>query len=118
MIPVVRTVVAMKPVAPLLTDQRRTVIEPSLHSEITRVCDEREESGDDNRITLPSIPTAEMLRLATPYPPPDDESSLATLAPPPISAVDELGDEGTDGAAGRHAPSGIPGPPRLPRIAV
>jgi hypothetical protein len=110
------TVLAMKPAAPLLpTDAPRSAAaDPSLCSEIVRMCDAR----DDERITLPSIPTAEMLRLATPYPPPHDEPSQDTIpSPAPASARGADGARAED-AAPAPSPASIPGPPRVPRIAV
>jgi hypothetical protein len=102
----------MKPVAPLLPLADPQDDEPSLQSEIVRMCDERDARADNERITLPAPPTPETLRLATPCPP-RDEPSLDTIPAPPPSAARKR-----DAAAEMESvPSTIPGPPRIPRIA-
>jgi hypothetical protein len=100
----------MKPVAPpLLKDEARNV--PTLQSEIRSLCDAR----SSERITIPAPPSAEVLRLATPVPPPDRANAPDTIpAPPPSSARRPIQHEGGE----EDAPSTIPGPPRLPSIAV
>ena len=105
----------MKPVAPLLTIAEPQEDEPSLQSEIGRMCDERDARGDHERITLPAPPSPETLRLATPFPPPREEQSLDTIPAPPPSAARKRAD--SDTAEMDAVPSTIPGPPRVPRIA-
>jgi hypothetical protein len=114
----------MKPVAPTLPapaeDEPRSA-QPSLHTEILRVCDTK---AADARITIPAPPTEEALRASTPFPPPDDEapdttpgSRDTTPAPPPSSPRRRTdSDPGTE-PAGDALPSTIPGPPRMPRVA-
>jgi hypothetical protein len=104
----------MKPVAPLLPLDAAQDDEPSLQSEIVRMCDEREARGDNERITLPAPPTPETLRMATPFPPPREETSLDTIPAPPPSAARKRADSSAEIDS---VPSTIPGPPRLPRIA-
>jgi hypothetical protein len=116
----------MKPVAPaLLSDDAAE--QPSLQSEIGRVCDEK---ASEVRATVPSPPSEEALRAATPFPPPppleetaDDETPLVaavtTPAPPPTSAIRKRpgGAQESDDEASPEAPrTTIPGPPRVPRI--
>ena len=101
----------MKPVAPRIPQADAAEGDSSIHSEVLRLCDAQDQ-GD--RITLPAPPSSEMLRAATPFPPPlRAESTLDTIPSPPPSAARKRGEAGTDEAA----PSTIPGPPRLPRIA-
>lgn len=102
----------MKPVAPELPSDDVKVDQPSLQSEIRRLCDAR---ASDARITLPAPPTEEALRASTPFPPrdPEEASSDTIPAPPPSTARKRK-----DGEAESEAiPSTIPGPPKLPRIA-
>ncbi len=102
----------MKPVAPVLPPSNAgDEHQPTLQSEIRRLCDSA--VSQDERVTIPSPPTEEDLRLSTPVPPREieEERSDTTPAPPPSSARKRTGDEGD------AVPSTIPGPPRLPRIA-
>jgi hypothetical protein len=101
----------MKPVAPQLQVDDITTETPSLASEMLRFC---EEQAPHSRITIPAPPTEEALRLATPVPPPESERRDTTPAPPP-SSIRRRAD--TDPAI-EDAPSTIPGPPRLPNVAV
>jgi hypothetical protein len=107
----------MKPVAPPLLDDDTQENVPSLQSEIRELCDRRDASGDEGdheRITIPAPPSAEVLRLATPLPPPDRANAPDTIpAPPPSSARRPV----QPGDAEDNVPSTIPGPPRLPSIA-
>ena len=110
----------MKPVAPaLLPDDAKTTDQPTLQSEIRRLCDER--ASDQERITLPAPPTEEALRAATPFPPRDPNvlTSDTLPAPPPSSVARKRqdGEHGETTDAGDELPSTIPGPPRVPRIA-
>lgn len=101
----------MKPVAPQLAVDDVTAEIPSIESEMRRLC---EEQAPHSRITIPAPPTPEALRLATPVPPPESERRDTTPAPPP-SSIRRRSD--TDPAID-DAPSTIPGPPRLPSVAV
>jgi hypothetical protein len=103
----------MKPVAPLLPLDDAQGDEPSLQSEIVRMCDEREARGDGERITLPAPPSPETLGLATPCPPREDETSVDTIPAPPPSAARKRADSAAELDS---VPSTIPGPPRIPRI--
>lgn len=100
----------MKPVAPLLSQADGPVDDSSIEAEVHRLCDARDRDG---RITLPAPPSPETLRAATPCPPPSrEEPTLDTIPSPPPSAARSRGE-----LAVEDAPSTIPGPPRLPRIA-
>jgi hypothetical protein len=101
----------MKPVAPMLPTADATEEESSIQSEVLRLCDASERG---ERITLPAPPSSEMLRAATPFPPPlRAESTLETIPSPPPSSARKRDEAGPDEAA----PSTIPGPPRVPHIA-
>jgi hypothetical protein len=104
----------MKPVAPpLAVSDATTEEEPSIQSEVLRLCDERDRDRD-GRITLPAPPSPETLRAATPFPPAGErEGSMDTIPTPPPSASRKRADSMTEEAV----PSTIPGPPRVPRIA-
>jgi hypothetical protein len=106
----------MKPVAPRLALEKVPTEEPSLHAEILRLCDETLDQEDqeegNERITLPAPPPSpETLRMATPYPPPDERSLDTIPAPPPSNARKRMESEV------EAVPSTIPGPPPVPRIA-
>jgi hypothetical protein len=101
----------MKPVAPTLVADDITTETPSLEREMQRVC---EEQAPHSRVTIPAPPTEEALRLATPLPPHDSERRDTTPAPPP-SSIRRRSD--TDPEI-EDPPSTIPGPPRLPNVAV
>ena len=80
------------------------------------MCQERDASDDNERITLPAPPSPETLRLATPFPPRDEEEpTLDTIPSPPPSTLRKRAESGADAEA---VPSTIPGPPPVPRIAV
>jgi len=107
----------MKPVAPPLLDDDTQENIPTLQSEIRELCDQRDagdEEGGHDRVTIPAPPSAEVLRLATPLPPPDHAHGPDTIpAPPPSSARRPVQqDDGEE-----NVPSTIPAPPRLPSIA-
>jgi hypothetical protein len=103
----------MKPVAPALSkDEARNEL-PSLQSEIRDLCDQKAAE----RITIPAPPSVDILRLATPLPPAEHAHPDTIPAPPPSSArrpVQRDEREEEDEAV----PSTIPGPPRVPSIAV
>jgi hypothetical protein len=100
----------MKPVAPaLLKDEARNEL-PSIQSEVRELCDRK----DADRITIPAPPSVDMLRLATPLPPGEHPHPDTIPAPPPSSARRPVHRDEEDEAV----PSTIPGPPRLPSIAV
>lgn len=100
----------MKPVAPALLDDVTEADVPSLQSEIRDLCDRNEH----NRITIPAPPGADVLRLATPLPPPDRDRAPDTIpSPPPSSARRPI----QPGDAEDNVPSTIPRPPRLPSLA-
>jgi hypothetical protein len=101
----------MKPVAPPLLGEDARADAPSLQSEIRELCDRKE----SERITLPAPPSAEILHLATPVPPDDGPRAPDTIpSPPPSSARRPVQKDGGEDSV----PSTIPGPPRLPRIAL
>jgi hypothetical protein len=106
----------MKPTAPPLSVPDDAP-DSSLQTEIARAC----ETAHDERITIPSPPTEEALRAATPCPPPDEEGQDeetrrdTTPAPPPTSAIRKR-DGGDDDDGEEPAPETIPGAPRLPKI--
>lgn len=104
----------MKPVAPeLLSDDAKKADQPTLQSEIRRLCDAKD---SHERITLPAPPTEEALRASTPFPPrPRDADGDTLPAPPPSSARKRK--DGEDASDEDALPSTIPGPPPLPRIA-
>ncbi len=110
----------MKPVAPPLLEDDTLTNVPSIQSEIRELCDRRDAivEGDEGegheRITIPAPPSAEVLRLATPLPPPDHAHGPDTIpAPPPSSARRPVQqDDGEE-----NVPSTIPAPPRLRCIA-
>jgi hypothetical protein len=126
----------MKPVAPALRADDAQSELPSLQSEIRRMCDAK---ATEARATIPAPPSLEALRAATPYPPPargeaeqpseldeerqrqrQREAELDTIpAPPPASSTRKLegGEDESGEPDGERAPSTIPGPPRMPRIA-
>jgi hypothetical protein len=101
----------MKPVAPPLPAGDAETEQPSLESEIGRLCEAR---AAEERVTIPSPPSEEALRLSTPYPPADEEASTETTpAPRPVSMMRR-----TDGEPeSEETPTTIPGPPPVPRIA-
>lgn len=102
----------MKPTAPPLS-RPDDAPESSLQSEIARAC----ETAHDDRITIPSPPTAEALKAATPCPPSDEETQPdegrrdTTPAPPPSSMLRRR-----DDAEEEPEPDVIPGAPRVPKI--
>ena len=101
----------MKPVVPPLAPSEGVADQPTLLSEIRRLCDDK---ASDERITLPAPPTEETLRAATPVPPPNEPAGDTIPAPPPSAARRR-----TDTDPGNEdEPSTIPGPPRLPSIAI
>jgi hypothetical protein len=106
----------MKPVAPeLLSDDAQKVDQPTLQSEIRRLCDAKASS---ERITLPAPPTEEALRASTPFPPRDPDTGDTLPAPPPSAARKRTDGERHEAAdADDTLPATIPGPPPLPRIA-
>jgi hypothetical protein len=116
----------MKPVAPALRPDGVPSELPSLQSEIRRLCDDKAAA---ERTTIPAPPSVEVLRAATPYPPPVDASEAAERqrqaevdtipAPAPASSARSVeGDDDPDATQPpERVPSTIPGPPRLPRIA-
>jgi hypothetical protein len=116
----------MKPRAPQLTPKTP---QPSLHTEITRLCEAKATEG---RPTIPAPPTAESLRAATPLPPdaptmppstgpittptpaPTSAGAVTTPAPPPASdVIPTYEDDVESGLVMRPA---IPPPPRVPKI--
>jgi hypothetical protein len=101
----------MKPLAPKLVADDITVETPSIESEMLRLC---EEQAPHSRITIPAPPTEEALRLATPVPPPEAAERRDTTPAPPPSSIRRRAD--TDEM--EAVPSTIPGPPRLPNVAV
>jgi hypothetical protein len=102
----------MKPRAPLITT---TTAQPSLHTEIARICDVK---ANDARLTVPSPPSDDALRAATPLPleaPTEPPPGAATTpAPPPTSLVIVAGEDDEDPARATHP--AIPPPPRLPKV--
>ncbi|MGD0524019.1 MAG: hypothetical protein ABSE49_02680 [Polyangiaceae bacterium] len=112
----------MKPVAPALLSDDDRAAQPTLHSEIRALCDNK---GEDDtrgealeageRITIPAPPTEEALLMSTPFPPRHDpDAPVDTLPAPPPSSCKRRSESNPDFD---NAPSTIPGPPRIPRIA-
>jgi hypothetical protein len=105
----------MKPVAPALSAEETTLDQTSLQTEILRHCEAQE---PHQRVTIPAPPSPESLRMATPVPPAEEEPRSerrdTTPAPPP-SSIRRRTD--TDPAV-EEAPATIPGPPRVPSIAI
>jgi hypothetical protein len=114
----------MKPRAPQLTPKTP---QPSLHTEISRLC---ETKARDGRPTIPAPPTAESLRAATPLPveaptmppstgpittptPPSNEAVTSPAPPPTSDVLPTYQDEVESGLVMRPA---IPPPPRVPKI--
>jgi hypothetical protein len=107
----------MKPVAPaLLSDDGRA--QPTLHSEIRALCDNQAEDDaktEGERITIPAPPTEEALLMSTPFPPRrDSDAPVDTMPAPPPPSCRRRSESHPDLES---APSTIPGPPRIPRIA-
>jgi hypothetical protein len=105
----------MKPVAPELPSDDAKVDQPTLQSEIRRLCDAK---ASEDRITIPAPPSEEALRASTPHPPRGLEPASDTVPAPPPSAQRKRHDgEREDASSDAVTPSTIPGPPPLPRIA-
>jgi hypothetical protein len=101
----------MKPVAPSLPADKADL--PSLQSEIRALC---EAKASEERITVPSPPTEEALRAATPLPPSDEHDMAVadTIPSPPPPVVTQSGEVGLGGEDPLQ--TAIPRPPRVPNI--
>jgi hypothetical protein len=115
----------MKPVAPALLSDEPQSAQPTLQSEIRALCDRGADNrGEDDtraegeRITIPAPPTEEALLMSTPFPPRrDPDAPVDTMPAPPPSSCRRRSDSQADLDGLDNAPSTIPGPPRIPRIA-
>ncbi len=105
----------MKPVAPSLPERRASGEQPTLLSEIRRLCDTK---ASDERITLPP-PAEDAPPVSGPAPSGASgaEGERDTIPSPPPSASRRRPDA-TGEMEAVPVPSTIPGPPRLPTFAV
>ena len=102
----------MKPVAPSLAGKKIAADQPTLLSEIRRLCDTK---ASDERITIPPPSSAD--DTIPPSGPTSSESGgdRDTVPAPPPSASRRRAESQPDGDV---VPSTIPEPPRLPSVAI